>query len=158
MPQIKVLNLANKKDDYLIKMYKYEKILDLDYSADGRKWVLSAVKNGQSDLYLFDIMSRRDEQITDDWFDDLNPRFYDRANKIVFSSNRIADTLHKEVFKNFPIINNYDLFLFDLTKPTNEVKRIINTPFDNETKPIEYAKDKIAYLTDQSGIINRKIL
>ncbi len=158
MPQIKVLNLVNKKDDYLIKMYKYEKILDLDYSADGRKWVLSAIKNGQSDLYLFDIMSRRDEQITDDWFDDLNPRFYDRSNKIVFSSNRITDTLHKEVFRNFPIINNYDLFLFDLTKPTNDCKRIISTPFDNETKPIEYAKDKIAYLTDQSGIINRKIL
>lgn len=158
MPQIQVLNLADAKDNYLVKMYKYEKVLDLDYSADGRKWILSAVKNGQSDIYIFDINSRRDEQITNDWYDDLNPRFVDRSNKFVFSSNRIADTLNNDIFQSYPILNNYDIFQYDLLKNKNPLKRIVKTSFDNEHNPIEFDKDKIAYLTDQSGIINRNII
>lgn len=157
MPMINVLNLNEKKESTLIKMYKYEKILDLDYSGDGRKWVLSAIRNGQSDLYVFDIPSRRDEQLTNDWFDDLQPRFIDNSNKIVFSSNRVLDSLGKDRYMQFPEFNNFDLFVYDYRLKDPVVKHVTRTPFINETNPVEMDTSKVAFLSDANGVINRSV-
>ncbi len=158
MPCINILNLADKKENVLIKMYKYEKILDFDYSSDGRRWVLSAIRNGQSDLYLYDIPSRRDEQLTNDWYDDLNPRYFERSNKIVFSSNRINDSLKKETYSIFSPVVNYDLFEYNLMTRSIELKRLTKTPYITESNPIELDTSVIAYLSDESGVINRSAL
>jgi Tol biopolymer transport system component len=158
---IQVLNTKSKKpkkDGFEVKMYKYEKILDFDYSSDGRKWVLSAVTNGQSDLYVFDVLSRRDERITNDWYDDLNPRFVQLSTKIIFSSNRNEDSLKKARFMQLPQFNNYDLYIYEYAIKDPELTRVTNTPFINEIKPVEYDSSRVAFLNDESGISNRQIL
>src|SRR5690606_32993209 len=128
---IEIINLRDPKENMEVKMYKYEKIIDFDYSDDGRKWLLSAVIDGQSDIYVFDIPSRRDERITHDWYDDLNPRFIENSSKIIFSSNRVQDTLKREAFKEMPQFNNYDLFIYDYSKKDPVLKRVTNTLFIN---------------------------
>jgi Tol biopolymer transport system component len=152
---IEIINLNDKKENTEVNMYKYEKVLDFDYSSDGRKWVISAIRNGQSDIYVFDIPSRRDEQITNDWYDDLNPRFIERSSKIVFSSNRDTDSLKKDTFNQLPAFNNYDLFYYNYQLRDPKLQRITNTPFVNETKPVEFDTGKVAYLSDANGVSNR---
>ena len=63
------------------------------YSNDGRSMVMSAVQNGQSDIYVYDVGSNSYDQITKDHYDDLYPRFINNSKEIVFSSNRINDTI-----------------------------------------------------------------
>lgn len=158
MPFVQIVNLRDKKENVQINMYKYEKILNFDYSQDGRKWVISALRNGQSDIYVYDIPSRRDEQITNDWYDDLYPQFVERTDKIIFSSNRSNDTIRNATYSKFPTINSYDLFLYDFDKRNPVLKRVTNTPFVNEIKPINIDTIRMAYLSDKSGIVNRNIL
>lgn len=158
MPFVQIINLRDKKESVQVNMYKYEKILDFDYSKDGRKWVLSALRNGQSDIYVYDIPSRRDDQITNDWYDDLNPRFVERTDQIIFSSNRNEDTLRNVAYSKFPLINSYDLYLYDYDKRGRALTRVTKTPYINELKPINIDTAKMAYLSDESGIVNRNIL
>lgn len=152
---IEVININNKKENQEVLMYKYEKILDFDYSNDGRKWVLSAIRNGQSDIYVFDIVSRRDEQVTNDWYDDLNPHFMNRSSMIVFSSNRADDTLRVTPYTELSPFNNFDLVAYDYALKDPVLKRVTNTPFINEMHPLEYDTNKVAYLSDENGIVNR---
>jgi hypothetical protein len=158
MPFVQIVNLRDKKESITVNMYKYEKILDFDYAKDGRKWVLSALRNGQSDLYIYDIPSRRDEQITNDWYDDLTPRFLETSDNIIFSSNRQEDSLNNVLYSKFPNINSYDLFLYNYEQRNPVLTRVTNTPFVNEISPVRIDTMKMAYLSDVSGIINRNIL
>lgn len=158
MPFVQIVNLRDKKESVSVNMYKYEKILDLDYSKDGRKWIISAVRNGQSDLFMYDIPSRRDDQITNDWYDDLTPRFLENSDNFIFSSNREYDSLKVSAYKNFPVVNSYDLFLYNYEQRSPVVTRVTNTPFINELNPIRIDTMQMAYLSDESGIVNRNIL
>ena len=75
------------------RIMNFQKILDFSYSDDGARFAMSAIQNGQSDIFVFTAGSNAYEQITKDVYDDLNPRFIDYSTKIIFSSNRPDDTL-----------------------------------------------------------------
>ena len=57
------------------KMFNFEKIVDFSYSDDGKLMALSAVQNGQSDIFVYTPGSGNSDQITKDIYDDLTPRF-----------------------------------------------------------------------------------
>ena len=57
-------------------LINFEKILDYSYSPDGKYFVMSAVRKGQSDIYTFNIAANSHFQITHDIYDDLYPAFY----------------------------------------------------------------------------------
>ena len=72
----------------------FDKVLDFAYSPEGTRLVMSAVKDGVTDIYIHTVASGTNEQITRDVADDLNPVFMkNHPNTILFSSNRISDTL-----------------------------------------------------------------
>lgn len=134
----------------------FQKILDFSYSDDGTKFVMSAVQEGQSDIYIFTAASNAFEQLTHDVYDDINPRFIDHSNKIIFSSDRPDDTLrtggdfHK-------MQKHYDVFEYNYATHSNVLRRITNTPDIDETSPMAYSGNYISYLSDASGITNRYI-
>ncbi len=74
-------------------IFDFEKILDYSYNSDGKKFVMSAVQKGQTDIFIFTAGSNGYDQITKDIYDDLNPRFVHNSRGIVFASNRPHDTL-----------------------------------------------------------------
>ena len=137
-------------------LFALEKVLDFAYSKDGRKMIFSAVKQGQTDLYLYDVIGNRQTQLTFDHYDDLYPRFADKGNSIIFASNRMDDTLRtKEAIE--PQSKYNDIFLYDLKKRSNYLTRITNTPVVNETHPMQYDTLNYTYLSDQNGIRNRYV-
>ncbi|MEO8087205.1 MAG: hypothetical protein ABI763_10320 [Bacteroidota bacterium] len=137
------------------KLFNFEKVLDFSYSPDGQKLLFSAVQKGQSDLFVFNLRTRTYEQITKDFYDDLQPRFIHDGKAIVFSSNRVNDTLDTDKRGLLPPDNNFDIFYYDYATHSNALRRITNTPGFNETYPMPYDSSSFAYLSDENGIVNR---
>src|SRR5688572_11631243 len=57
------------------KFFYFDKVLDFSYSPNGQEIVLSGIQKGQSDIYVYNTRSRTSQNMTDDFFDDLDPSF-----------------------------------------------------------------------------------
>lgn len=136
-----------------------DKVIDFGYSKDGKKMILSASVKGQTDLYLFDVLSRSMKRLTDDIYDDLNPQFVDNDSRIIFASNRPSDTIFRKPDIDFVDRQN-DLFIYELKQADrtyNYLERITDTPYENETQPFEIEAGKYVYLSNKNGLQNRFI-
>ena len=129
-----------------------QKITSFSYSSDGKYIALSGVKNGQSDIYLFNLASRALEQITNDKADDFAPHFIRNNTQLIFSSNRNNDTIG--IDNNFSK-SRFDLFTYDVVAKNKALTCIAHTPYANETFAIDAEKDYISFLSDRNGINNR---
>ena len=58
------------------------------FAPDGRSLLLTLAQNGNSDLYLWDIASRRATRLTKDAAIDTSPTFSPDGSRIVFNSDR----------------------------------------------------------------------
>ncbi len=143
----------NKKSEKQI-ITRLERVLSVQYSDNGRTAVLSAIRNGQTDILTFDFRSQAQRFLTNDLYDDLEPRFV-KGNGIVFRSNRPDVSLERVTANRpFSFATNYDIFYFpDYTSPRT-LKRLSNSPA-NESMPDAYDTAYFSYLTDENGILNR---
>jgi hypothetical protein len=134
----------------------FDKVLDFSYSPEGSRLVLSAVKDGITDIYIHTISSGTDEQITRDVADDLNPSFLkDSPGEIIFSSNRLSDTLTNTASPFERLSNTFDLFTYNLNSKSNVLVRLSEGKYANRYLPSGIAKHEFTYLGDQNGIMNR---
>ncbi|MCW3083246.1 MAG: hypothetical protein JWP12_612 [Bacteroidetes bacterium] len=139
-------------------IFGFEKILDYSYNDDGKKFVMSAVQKGQTDIFIFTAASNGYDQITKDLYDDLTPRFVHNSKEIVFASNRPVDTLFFDPKRPTDDAQAHkDLFVFDNMTKSHVLKRITNTPGIDEMYPADYDSTHISYLSDLNGIRNRYI-
>jgi hypothetical protein len=134
-----------------------DKITDWSYSQNGRTLLLSGVKNAQSDIYLFHLQALGLENITDDVYDDLHPRWMKDGSSIVFSSNRPADSLTQQKFYNTESLDTYDLFVYNPNREEHSLLRVTHTPNANETHPRIMENGEVLYLSDENGITNRYV-
>jgi WD40 repeat protein len=137
------------------KLFNFEKVLDFSYSPDGQSLLFSAVQKGQSDIFIYNLRTRTFEQLTKDFYDDIQPRFISNGKAIVFSSNRPNDTLDVDKRGLLPANNNFDIFYYDYEGRSKLLKRITNTAKFNEYQPMPYDSSNFAYLSDENGIVNR---
>jgi WD40 repeat protein len=140
------------------KLFGFDKVLEFSYSPDGKELVMAAIKQGQSDIFIFDLFSSVPERITHDDYRDEFPAFINGGKQLVFASNRSHDTIIiKEKVSKFR--ENNDLFIYDRNSKNKELLwRITNTPDLNETSPQEYQPYNISYLSDKNGIQDQYIL
>jgi Tol biopolymer transport system component len=139
------------------KFFYFDKVLDFAYSPNGQEMVLSGIQNGQSDIYVFNTRSRTSENLTADFYDDLQPSFSPDGKEILFISNRINDTLKVDKSNTLPFNNNFDVFKINYSERSDVLKRITNTPLANEKFPIQADSGRIYFLSDASGIYNRYV-
>lgn len=135
----------------------FEKVLDFSYSPDGSRFVLSAVKEGKTDIYVHTLASATNEQITNDLADDLNPRFFDGTRKIIFSSNRLTDSIAVSENKSKELSSFLQLYTIPYPSKNNNLTLISDNKYANHLQPEEIGNNKFAYLSDNNGIINRYI-
>jgi hypothetical protein len=106
---------------------KFSNIRSFSFSNNGRLVIVSADFEGQNDLYLLSSRRDRTKRLTNDAFDDLDPAFIPNSNTVVFSSNRVTDSLTTDVKAFQKLSPYYNLFLFNIDTTTNRLKRITNT-------------------------------
>jgi hypothetical protein len=138
------------------EVFTLDEILSMKYSPNGQQLVLSAVDNGQTDIYLYYNIGNRQERLTDDVFGDFDPSFSKDGNRIVFTSNRPDDTLRT---KPEPIVlgQNRDVFAYDLKSRSPYLERITDTPDLIEKDPYQYEGRQYTFLADYKGTTNRYV-
>jgi hypothetical protein len=135
---------------------KIEKVTSMSYDNEGKRVIMSAVLNGQTDLFIYNVIGGNLIPLTNDPYDDLYPRFVENDTKVIFSSNRTDDTIRKNVeTKLYP--TDLDIFIIDIKKPTKPLQRMTNTPGINEKFPAQYDHKNYTYISDENGIYNRFI-
>ena len=133
-------------------VFNMEKILDMDYSDDGKHIIFSGIYKGQSDLYLYHIGSNSQKNLTNDVFDDLQPKFIENSKKIVFISNRPNDTLNYEPADSDLFINQKDVWILNHTADEHTLTRVTNTPTISESQPFDM-DSMITFLSPSSNLL-----
>jgi hypothetical protein len=134
----------------------FDKVLSFSYSPEGSRLIFSAVKDGITDIYIHTIASGTNEQITRDVADDLDPSFLkDSPGEIIFSSNRLSDTLTNTASPFERVSNTFDLFTYNLTGKTNTLVRLSEGKYTDRFQPEGIGKNRFTYIGDQNGIMNR---
>jgi WD40 repeat protein len=149
--------IAERKTEKRNLLY-FDKVLDFSYSPDGSRLIFSAVKDGITDIYIHTISAGTNEQITRDVADDLNPSFImDSPDEILFTSNRLSDTLTNSGSPFERVGLNYDLFTYNLLSGNNVLTRLPEDKYTDRKQPTALSRNKFTYIGDQNGILNRYV-
>lgn len=135
-----------------------DQILDAGYIFDANTLLLSAVKNGHTDLFTYRMDMNKLKQITNDVYDDIDPTFVAFPNRlgIIFASNRPgpnapnSDTV-------LPSRNRYNIFLADINNNSEfrQITQLTNLKHGNARYPSQYNTNHFTYVSDENGIGNR---
>jgi len=136
------------------ELFRIEKVIDIQYSRDGKKIVFSGVNKGRTDIYLYQVLGNNQEQLTNDIYDDINPKFIDNDERIIFASNRNDDTLRVEDQGKLENLNK-DIYVFDLENRSKILERITTTPDQDEHHPFLYSPKHYTFLSNGRGVDNR---
>ena len=132
-----------------------EKITSWCYSPDGQRMLFSGFKNGQSDIFLYSFAAKTFQNITNDFYDDYDPVFMN-PEQIAFASNRpVGSILLKDNFLDASRDRKYNLFQYNLKAKDSSLLRVTDTPFANESGLQPAGDQRLLYLSDESGVVNR---
>lgn len=145
----------NSKSNLKHDLNRFNQVKDFSFSENGSVAVLSADMDGQNDIFLLSIRRNRIKRVTNDLYDDLNPKFVPNTKALVFASNRDTDSLRSNAIasKLEQISDNYNLFLYDIDTTRNVLHRVTNT-ISKDVDPLPVSENTIFYLSDQKGIYN----
>lgn len=138
---------------------KFDQVQDIKYMLDSRILLLSAVKNGHTDIYTFNLETEKAQQITNDVFDNIDPSFVAFPNKtgIIFASNR-PSPYAKSADTVLPSNNRYNIFLitdFGDKPELNQITQLSNLKYGNARFPTQYNQNHFTFISDENGIGNR---
>ena len=144
---------VNTNRKFKKELGRFNQIKEFDFSSNGNLMVLSADIKGKSDIFIISLNRNGLKRVTNDIYDDVSPRFIPNSKSIVFSSNRVSDTIDVK-FNDYKVLgDNYNLFIYNLDTTRNVLFRATNT-LSRDYKPIPKDLNTIYYLSDQKGIVN----
>jgi Tol biopolymer transport system component len=137
-------------------MTRIERVLSCSYSPNGRTAALSVVRRGQTDVITFDFRSQQQRNITDDIYDDLEPRFARNGLDIAFTSNRPDATMGRVTSnQEYTFSDNWDIFyLYNYEQRGSANLKQVTFARSNETTADAWDTTFISYLTDENGVLN----
>ena len=139
---------------------EYQMIQSFQYLPSQRNvLLLSATKDGQADLFTYNISSFESTQLTDDVYDDLDPSFagFSKKSGIIFSSNRpgtdavSADTVLPHHGYNVFLLSNWD------QPGQQQLSQLTALKMGNAFQPMSYSSGYFTFVGDQNGIRNRYV-
>jgi len=136
----------------------FEQVLDAGFIFNANTLLLSAVKNGHTDIFTYRIDNEDIKQVTNDIYDDLDPTFVSFPNRlgIIFASNRPgvnapnSDTV-------LPSRNRFNIFLADINNNSEfrQITQLTNLKYGNARYPMQYNQNHFTFVSDENGIGNR---
>jgi len=140
-------------------LFHFDKVLSFSYAPSGKNMVVSAVINGKTNIYIYNVSANTFEIITNDSFNDFDPVFINNEKQILFSSNRTSDTLTSE--RPDEILTSYaqnrNLFLYDYATKSHILRPITEFKTAQAIQPQVIDNRKFTLLSDKNGIFNRYI-
>ncbi len=135
----------------------YQRVYSMEY-LNPMLLVFSACVRGYGDLFLYNTVNRNTERLTQDFWDDLDATVavLDGQRGILFSSNRLSDTLAPQRLDTLLPIGTFDVFFLNLDQRSNVLLRLTNTPLYDERYPVALDSFHFAHISNASGIANRQ--
>ena len=139
------------------ELHQFDQVQDMKYMLDANTLLLSAVKAGQSDIYVYKIDKETAQQVTNDVYDDLDASFVAFPNKtgIIYASNRpnaaaasSSDSLPAKHFNIF-MVDNWNQSEF------KQISQLTDLKFGNARFPSQYNTSHFTFVSDENGINNR---
>jgi hypothetical protein len=148
-----VLYDIHSKNIHRRPLDRFNQIRDFDFSSNGNVMAMSADINGQNDIFLMSLSRNAIKRVTNDAYDDINPRFIPNTSSIVFSSNRVSDSVRSEKPNLEQIDDNFNLFIYNADSTKATFYRITNN-LSQDINPVPVDEKTIYYLSDQKGLFN----
>ncbi len=137
---------------------QFDQIISATFMRNDHTVLLSAVKNGHTDIYTYDFTNNQITQYTDDIYDDVDPSFVAFPNRsgIIWSSNRPSGDA-PEGDTILPSHYGFNIFLSDITN-TNKIKQysqLTHVSKGDARFPAQYGQSYFTYANSTNGINNR---
>jgi len=155
--QFFVYDLVNHNKLWKQEIDKFDQVQDMKYMLDNNTLLMSAVRSGQTDIYIFKIDKGTIEQVTNDVYDDLDPSFVAFPNKtgVIYSSNRPSalagssdDSLPAKHFNIF-MVDNWNKSEF------KQISQLTDLRHGNARFPSQYNTSHFTFVSDENGVNNR---
>lgn len=149
----------------VVKRYKpikmdithFEQIQSASFMLNSNTLLLSAVRKGQPDIFIYKIEEDTYEQVTNDGYADLDASFVAFPNKtgIIFSSNRPdATTIGKDTGV---ATTKFNIFLTDTYNKSDfrQITQLSKMKYGNARFPVQYNTSHFTFISDETGVANR---
>lgn len=138
---------------------EFDLVQDFNYMNNANSILVTAVKNGHTDIYMYDLQKEKARQITNDVYDDRDASFVTFPNKtgILFASNRPNATV-KGGDTSLPSDNHYNVFLvtdFGDKPELNQMTQLSHLKYGDARSPMQYNVNHFTFVSDENGIGNR---
>ncbi len=140
-----------------IELPQFEQVQSMQFMLDANTLLLSAVRKGQSDVFVYKLNNESVDQITNDAYDDLDASFVAFPNKtgIIFSSNRPNATAASA--DTSTLLDRYNIFLIDnwSNNDFRQVSQLTALKYGGARYPSQYNGTHFTFVSDENGIGNR---
>ncbi|MBL7749491.1 MAG: hypothetical protein JNM19_18775, partial [Chitinophagaceae bacterium] len=152
-----VYDLVNRVKLWKQEIDQFDQIQDMKYMLDNNTLLFSAVRSGQTDIFVYKIDKQTIDQVTNDVYDDLDPSFVAFPNKtgILYSSNRPSaqaassdDSLPGKHF-NIYLVDNWNKSDF------KQLSKLTDLKMGNARFPSQYNTSHFTFVSDENGVNNR---
>jgi Tol biopolymer transport system component len=147
-PVLTILNVENGHTEREIRFEELGEIYHPTWAPDGHAIVFSAIANGLSDLYLYDLKQSQLRKLTSDEFTDLQPAWSPDGKSIAFVTDRFGTKLDTLAY------GPYRLAIMDVA--SGQIRAL--PAFDDVSKLIDpqWSPDgqSLYCMSDHTGITN----
>lgn len=152
-----VYDIVNRIKIIQQELPMFTQIQDMKYMRDANTLLFSAVKSGQTDIFVYKIDKKTAQQVTNDVYDDLDASFVAFPGKtgIIFASNRPSgDAPNTDTAIT---AKKYNIFLIDNWNESDfkQISQLTNVRFGNARYPSQYNTTHFTFVSDENGIGNR---
>lgn len=152
-----VYDIVNHNKLWAHEIDKFDQVQDMKYMLDNNTLLMSAVRSGQTDIFVYKIDKQTIEQVTNDVYDDLDPSFVAFPNKtgILFSSNRpsaqavSSDDSLPAKHLNIYMVDNWNKSEF------KQISKLTDLKHGNARFPSQYNQSHFTFVSDENGVNNR---
>ncbi len=152
-----VYDVVNHNKLWKRDIEQFDQVQDMKYMLDNNTLVMSAVRSGQTDIYIYKIDMGTFEQVTNDVYDDLDPSFVAFPNKsgILFSSNR--PTAQAASSDDSLPAKHFNIFLVDNWNKSEikQISKLTDLKHGNARFPSQYNQSHFTFVSDENGVNNR---
>jgi Tol biopolymer transport system component len=131
-------------------------ILSPDWSPDGKRIVFNGIKDGMSDLFIWDIEKKSLTRLTEDIAVDQNPVFSPSGSWIAFESDRNRPVMTRIPGRPFAALPELDQYrdVYRISPDGGAPMRVAGGPFDERTPSYGPSDTELVFVSNRSGISN----
>jgi hypothetical protein len=110
-------------------------LINPEWSPDGKTILFNGLVSGKSDLYLYSLATGKTEQLTNDYYSDLQPSWSTNGNEIAFISDRGPDSdIENQIYGSYRLcilkIKSRQVIVYNLF-PTADIYSPQYSPTDS---------------------------